>query len=77
MMLVFCWLIIGLLMDIAVMTYIKCCANVDWDKCCLDKGISRDMAPVHTVLEIAKETPWWAHCLIIAFPPSGLLRIAM
>ena len=71
------WICAGVAADFLTMLYLGVQENQYWDDWCKKKECRREVAPRFTTMSAAKETPWWAHVIIVLIPPSALLRVTM
>ena len=71
------WILVGVIADAFTMYAIMNNENSHMIRFCQSKGIPDDMRIHYGFIDIIKDTPLWAHVILIAFPPSALTRIGM
>ena len=76
------WFLAGVVLDVFAMWFLCVCENSRAKRFYRDL-CERDGVPwsaddnTYTVADMALETPWWAHLIMILAWPTALLRIAM
>ena len=77
------WVITGIITDILCMAFLAYTSNreevISWERFKLERGLPASLGmPVsdthqdHTTISMIKESPWWAHIILVAFPPAAL-----
>lgn len=70
------WLVVGVIVDISTMLYLTKVDRTRWTSWAKERNIPLDkifLTAGVSLLSTIKETPWWAHVMLVIFPPSALL----